>query len=138
MNERILKDALRKLVKDCEETDTYCTYDLLTPRSVIELKNRRGNTIYPDTMLEHKKYTNNIGLDKDYIYVVASDAHQAVYFWNVSKLTEKEYNFKWHKKGCPKTTDFSNNRYIKKYVGYLDWDDAYLVRSYNSLLTLLR
>ena len=133
MNEKKMKELIKSiqpLARDMDEADKFSCFDMETNRARIELKHRRGNRMFPDTMLEKQKFDKNIDQFREYHYVVASDAHQTVYFFNVTKLNDTKYDFNWHMKRCPATSDFGRREYVEKEVGGLKWDDAYHSLSY--------
>ena len=135
MNEAKMKElvaAIQPASMDTDAEDEYCTHDVETQRALIELKHRRGSKKYPDSMIERKKFDNTMAKceGKEFHYIVASDAHQCVFFFNVSKLHQQGVDFGWHSKRCPKTSDFGKRVYIEKEVGGLKWDDAYHVMTY--------
>ena len=134
MREMQLKNVVKKYyptVKDPKDTSQFCPYDLEAPKALLELKSRFIKKDYGDSQIEKQKYEKNLRIakeaGKDFYYVVWSDYHQAIYFWNVSKLTEENYDFGWMTKKCPATTDFQRREYVDKVVGGLKWGDAHRI-----------
>ena len=111
-------------LKDLKRTthDKFCAYDAENDSVVVEYKCRRK--FYKDsTQLEKKKYDANMQDKRSYLYIVY-DGKEAIHIWNCSWLSRDDYDFNWHTKLCPQTTDFSHNDYVEKLVGELKWKDA--------------
>ena len=127
MNEEQLHQLVTKNVpalKDLKRTthDKYCTYDAESENVVVEYKCRRK--FYKDsTQLEKKKYDANMEDGRGYLYIVY-DGVDKIQIWNLTWLTRDEYDFNWHTKLCPQTTDFKHNDYVEKEVGELKWEDS--------------
>ena len=129
MNEKQLIATLKKANDSLQVAeDNYSSFDCFTSKSILELKCRYGDRRYPDTMIELQKFEKNMEIakeqGKDFFYVVYSQPHQQIFFFNVSKLCDDEYDFKWESKRCPQTTSFSRREYVEKKVGYIQWDNA--------------
>ena len=130
MKELELKNRLKKIVDNAKDSyGQYCSFDMYTKESHLELKCRYGSRVYPDTMIERGKYDKNIALSKehqkDFIYVVYSEPHSSIFFFNISQLTSEGYDFKWKNKRCPQTSQFEKRGYVDKEVGGVEWDKAY-------------
>ena len=110
-------------LKRTAERDKFCSYDAENDHVVVEYKSRR-KFYEVSTQLEKPKYDKNMSDKRQYLYVVF-DGVDKVQLWNVSKLTEMGYDFKWGEKLCPATTDFGRNELIPKTVGELKWVDAH-------------
>jgi hypothetical protein len=105
--------------------DQFCDYDAYDDDYLVEVKVRRK--WYPDTLIEHDKMERNIkrcqGLSKEFLYIVATN--EDIYVFNVSKLLEKDYKFRWDWKEMPKNTDFGGSEdKIVKFVGFIDVSEA--------------
>ena len=96
-----------------EATDQFSTFDFESEQYLIEVKSRRKR--YDPWLIEKHKVDSNVlavgDTDKEVLYV-----------------TVEEYDFKWTQKNMPKTTDFSNNRWVKKDVGYVSESDATIIK----------
>ena len=132
MRELQLKNVVKKYyptVTEPTDTSRFCPYDLEAPKALLELKSRFIKRDYGDSQIERQKYERNLRIaekaGKDFYYVVWSEYHQAIYFWNVTKLTNEGYDFGWMTKRCPATTDFNRREYVDKEVGGLKWGDAH-------------
>lgn len=105
--------------------DEYCTYDAQDSSYVVEVKVRKK--WYPDCLIQYDKYdANNREAErsgKESLYIVATSTD--IYVFNITKLRNKEYKFRWDWKELPKNTDFggSDNK-IVKFVGYIDTTEA--------------
>ena len=128
MNEEQLHNLLTKQVSklsDLKRTtyDPYCSYDATNEKVVVEYKCRR-KYYEGSTQLEKPKFEKNLEVDdKQYLYCVY-DGVDTVHIWNISWLVRDGYDFNWHIKMCPATTDFERNTMIEKTVGELRWDDS--------------
>jgi hypothetical protein len=89
-----------------EATDQFSTFDFESEQYLIEVKSRR------------KRYD-------PWLYITEYEG--TAYVWNISRMLVEEYDFKWTQKNMPKTTDFSNNRWVKKDVGYVSESDATII-----------
>ncbi len=119
LNEKELFEFLKNNVRSLKnmmstDSDSGCVRDATTDRFLIELKSRRGDWKYPDSFIEKKKFNNNIGKGKDFLYVVYDQADNKVYIWNITVLLENGYNFKWGVRNCKNTTDFEDTEYVPK------------------------
>ena len=108
------------------DKDKYCRWDAESDKYLAELKCRR--THYEDQIIEYdkfmevKKEADKQG--KEFLYCVSSP--EGVYIFNINKLCEEDYNFKWEDRGLPATTDFTNTNHKTKRVGYIDCSCASL------------
>lgn len=104
--------------------DKFSTFDFWNEHYLVEVKSRRKK--YDPWLIEKHKVDSNMslasGTDQQVLYVTE---HQGIaYVWNISKMVDANYDFKWTQKNMPQTTDFSNNRWVKKHVGYVSESDA--------------
>ena len=80
-------------------------------------------------MIEKDKYDALMDIaeksERTALYAVYSDG--TIYFFNLSRLTKEGVDFGWHVRKCKKTTDFSNNNYVDKEVGLIQWHYARIV-----------
>ncbi len=99
--------------------DEFCTFDGHSDEYVIEFKCRR--THYDTQLIEHKKYTANLDQadesGKEFLYIISTP--EGEYVFNISKLKEEGYDFKWEDRRMPSKTDFGGKQYINKRVGYI-------------------
>ena len=65
------------------------------------------------------------------IYAVSDGDN--IYLFNINRLVSEGYDFQWGTLGCPTTSHFGDRRYIKKEVGYIDFDKADVVLEYKVL-----
>lgn len=59
---------------------------------------------------------------KDFIFL--TEVNKTVYLYNISKLTRKDYDFKWTTKLLPNSTEFTKQGKSEKPIGYLAAKDA--------------
>jgi len=111
-----VRNYLKEMVPDIEDTDEMCHYDMETPKSIIEIKVRKK--FYDKWLIEEKKYNNLIknaeDRKKNCIYVVAYK--NKLYWCDLLKLNLIELDK--IKMPCPKSTDFENKEIIDK-VNYI-------------------
>lgn len=92
--------------------------------NVYEFKFR--NTYYNSTLIEFDKFAYNIMYanikNKRFLYVVRMKDN--IYIFNVSDLYKADFDFNFHYRKMPIHTEFSNNKYINKYVGYINIEKA--------------
>ena len=118
-------------LKDANKTNKYSRYDWFINDNfqdlVIEYKDRSKALFYPaGTMIEKKKLVDMwLGEKVTHYYCVTNAGH--LWFWDINKLREEKYDFRWHEQSCPTTSYFKNKDYISKTVGDIDWDKAYKV-----------
>ena len=98
--------------------DEYSKVDCSNKTYTLELKYRNmPSTLYGDCFLEKMKYDGVIEkaklLNKTAGYIAAF-SDDTYYAWNLTKLTEEGYDFKWQKIFMKRTTHFENNEQIEK------------------------
>lgn len=115
--------------KDLKRTGKTCTVDCINDDYIVELKAR--STSYGDHLIEMKKmkelgrWSLNPINPRTAIYAVY-DPDGYIYLYNISKLYEDKYDFRWEDKTwLPSTSHFSNNSKTTKKVGYINKEDAY-------------
>jgi hypothetical protein len=117
-----------KMGLPAEASDQFSTFDFENEHYLIEVKSRRKR--YDPWLIERHKVDANIlaanGTDQDVLYI--TECEGTAYVWNISKMLVDEYDFKWTQKNMPQTTDFSNNRWVKKDVGYVSESDATVIK----------
>jgi hypothetical protein len=98
--------------------DEYSKVDCSNKTYTLELKYRNmPSTLYGDCFLEKMKYDGVMEkaklLNKTAGYIAAF-SDDTYYAWNLTKLTEEGYDFKWQKIFMKRTTHFENNEQIEK------------------------
>ena len=103
-----------------EDQYEYNRFDAENKSYIAEIKDR--HKYYPKTMIEFDKYSYNTQyaklVDKDFIYIVRVDG--AIYIFNITDLNYQNYDYKWSWVTMSKQTEFSDNRKMKKLVGFID------------------
>ena len=109
-DESDVREYLKFIIDDLEDTDEMCHYDMESIRSIIEIKVRKS--YYDKWMIEKYKYDKLMKLcgDKDCYYVVAYD--HKLYWYDLKDIDISELELAVM--DCPKTTDFKNNKIVKK------------------------
>jgi len=119
-NEDELFDSLkRNLINDLVKKDQFSRTDCesIKYNCTIELKCRR--THYNELIIEKEKYDaikNSPTKNKRYI----NSTPEGVFSFNIDKINEPE----WFDKSLPHTTDFKDNKWILKRVGFLPINEA--------------
>jgi hypothetical protein len=93
----------------------------------MEVKSRC--TRYTSWVIEKMKADANLlnafNLNKMFLYI--TEYNGRAYIWNVTKLAQDNYDFKWETRKMPATTEFDNNDFVDKEVGYLYDKDATVI-----------
>lgn len=101
------------------EQNQYSRFDAKNKNYIMEIKCRK--THYEDQLIEFDKFSYNLLYAKfnkiDFLYLVNSEKQLNVF--NISKMYKNNYNFRWHWREMPKTTEFDNKYNLLKYVGYV-------------------
>ena len=129
-NERIILNLLKiktKTLNDISSTnyDQYKSWDAESKTAIVEIKNR--NKYFKTTQIEKMKYDALMAEAKKTgktAYYVVRSPQVGVAIFDLSKLSEEDFDFNWRDYKCPKTTDFSNNQYINKKCGEIQWAKA--------------
>jgi hypothetical protein len=103
----------------------YSYFDAYDDDYIAEIKVRKHH--YDDCMIEYDKYAKNVSYAKlnnvYFVYVVATKSY--IYIFNISKMNDSNYNFKWSDRTMPKNTHFgSYDNKITKKVGYVNVNDS--------------
>jgi hypothetical protein len=95
--------------------------------NIYEFKFR--NKDYSTFVIEFRKWSNNSMFadinKKRFIYVVVAGTN--TYVFDISKMNEENHNYSWQWNNMKKTTEFSKNNYVQKYVGYIPKDKAVMI-----------
>ena len=98
----------------------YNRFDAENSNMIVEIKDR--NSFYNDTMIEFEKFSYNLLysqlVNKMFIYAVRMDGY--IYLFNINRLYNVGYDFKWEWKLIEATTHFERRDLVKKFVGYID------------------
>jgi hypothetical protein len=126
--ERAVARGLEKLYPELgtlqEPEDQFSPFDFECDRYIIEVKCR--SQAWDPWFIEAIKYSSNMeiakNLKKDFIFL--TEVNKTVYLYNISKLTRKDYDFKWTTKLLPNSTEFTKQGKSEKPIGYLSAKDA--------------
>jgi len=108
--------------------DQFSVYDAEENRYIAEIKVR--NRFYSNCLIERPKWKKNLRKantkGKDFLYVVV--VKPDIYVFNITKLYNKKYDFKWDVREMPKNTDFgeSENK-IDKAIGMVNIQEAKVI-----------
>lgn len=97
-------------------------------KMIAEMKDRKKH--YDSCLIERKKFDANKKYCEEngyrFIYVVSMpyEGRKRTYIFEPFKLEKNDYDFKWDKLKCPKTTEFRSKRRVNKQVGFMDIKDA--------------
>ena len=127
MTEQEIHNIIKKSIDGLQDlkrhSDRLSSYDAYNDKVIVEYKCRR-KYFHTSTQIEKQKFDKNTSKDLPFLYIVF-DSRDTIHVWNVSKLKEQDYNFKWQTKRCPQTTDFDQKQYVDKVVGELEWSSAH-------------
>jgi hypothetical protein len=126
---QIAKDILRLYPQlgDLQESFEFDHHDFECDHYLMEIKSRC--TRYTSWVIEKMKADANLlnafNLNKMFLYI--TEYNGRAYIWNVTKLAQDNYDFKWETRKMPATTEFDNNDFVDKEVGYLYDKDATVI-----------
>jgi|TARA_E500000305_G_C3838086_1_gene150469 hypothetical protein len=105
----------------------YHRFDAYNDNYIIEIKYRYKR--YPEYIIEFDKYAYNKlyaeMYNKKFLYVVGVPEDENldvfdVYIYNITHLDKSGYKYKWEERAMPYQTEFEDNNYMDKLVGYLE------------------
>ena len=113
-----LKEQLKRDIYPT--TKPYIWFDAYDDKkNIYEFKYR--HTDYETFVIEFRKWSNNYVFahinNLKFIYVVVTG--KTTYLFDISKLNKEKHNYSWQWNSMKNTTEFKNNNYIDKYVGYI-------------------
>jgi hypothetical protein len=122
-----MKEKERKIAKSLAELypvlgemiepeNQYSPYDFECKLYIIEVKAREFD----------KNLVLSRDMNKDFLYL--TEYGGIGYIYNVNKLVENNYEFKWQMKRLPETTEFNRCNWVEKEVGFLDKNSARKVK----------
>ena len=128
VKERAVARGLEKLYPQLgtleEPEDQFSPFDFECDKYIIEVKCR--SQAWDPWFIEAIKYNSNMEIaknrKKDFIFL--TEVNKTVYLYNISKLTRKDYDFKWTTKLLPNSTEFTKQGKSEKPIGYLAAKDA--------------
>lgn len=102
-------------LRKCE--DTYSSYDCYSKRYRVDIELKCRRTHYDDLIIEKIKYNALMYRAKvsggQPLYI--NSTPQGVYAFNLNDI-----DIEWSDRSLPKQTDFKDNNFINKRVGYLN------------------
>lgn len=105
----------------------YNRFDALNEKTIFEIKCR--DSYYNYTMIEFDKFSYNYVYSKvnnlNFIYAVEMEGK--IYLFDILKLVRAKYDFNWQWKELSKTTEFTNNDKVKKYIGFINVNESIYV-----------
>ena len=107
-----------------EYTRKMSGFDAYNEHCIIEIKYR--HKFYDEALIEFGKYSFNTGFAElnnvNSLYVCRMGGY--LYRWDLLYLKSINYNFQWHWRFMPQTTEFGNTEMVEKYVGYINVQDG--------------
>jgi len=123
---QIAKDILRLYPQlgDLQESFEFDHHDFECNQYLMEIKSR--DTRYDSWIIEKMKADANLlyafSMNKMFLYI--TEYKGTAYVWNITKMADNHYDFNWETRKMPATTEFKNNNFVDKEVGYLYEKDA--------------
>ena len=109
---------------DLQESFEFDHHDFECNQYLMEIKSR--DTKYDPWIIEKMKADANLlyafSLAKMFLYI--TEYNGTAYVWNITKMADNNYDFNWETRKMPATTEFENNKFVDKEVGYLYEKDA--------------
>lgn len=107
----------KNFISDLKESEKATSrYDCFSNRYNLDIELKCRRTHYPDLIIEKKKYDSLMLRSKEYgtIPVYVNSTPNGVWAFYLADI-----KIKWQNKLLPKQTDFSDNTFIEKKIGYL-------------------
>ena len=102
----------------------YARFDCYRDGEIMEVKERFEP--YDPVMIEFDKYAFNSIYAKihgyKFLYLVFNKPW--FHLFDMSRLDESGYNYKWEWKLMPRATDFGSSVNVNKFIGYIDLSEA--------------
>ena len=117
LTEEILFKFLKRMITDLERTSQYSYRDAYSKRFNLTLELKCRRTHYQDILIEKIKW-NKLIKHKNIRYV--NSTPKGIFSFDLRELQEPI----WYDHKMPLHTDFENNDFVLKKVGYLPIEDA--------------
>jgi|TARA_R100000479_G_scaffold15211_1_gene5880 hypothetical protein len=126
---QIAKDILRLYPQlgDLQESFEFDHHDFECDQYLMEIKSR--DTRYKSWIIEKMKADANLlyAFSQAKMFLYITEYKGTAYVWNITKMADNHYDFNWETRKMPATTEFDNNKFVDKEVGYLYEKDATVV-----------
>lgn len=123
---QIAQDILRLYPQlgDLQESFEFDHHDFECDQYLMEIKSR--DTKYDSWIIEKMKADANLlyAFSQAKMFLYITEYKGTAYVWNISKMADNHYDFNWETRKMPATTEFENNKFVDKEVGYLYEKDA--------------
>ena len=123
---QIAQDILRLYPQlgDLQESFEFDHHDFECDQYLMEIKSR--DTKYDSWIIEKMKADANLlyAFSQAKMFLYITEYKGTAYVWNISKMADNHYDFNWETRKMPATTEFKNNKFVDKEVGYLYEKDA--------------
>lgn len=121
MNEAELFEIIKKYIPDLVATDKYNPKDAYSKHYNLSIELKCRNLHYNKLLIEKIKY-NSLIKNKNVRYICSTPL--AIYSFDLHKIEEPN----WTILNLPATSEFDNRNNIEKLIGYLDIDDAKIIK----------
>ena len=130
-----MKERERQIIKLANSMDIFDSnleeysrvmspFDAYNESCIVEIKHR--NEYWQEPVIEFSKYTFNKEFAKmnklNFLYL--NKLGKYLVLFDILYLESIDYDFKWHWKEMPATTEFNKKKMVEKYVGYINVKDA--------------
>jgi hypothetical protein len=126
---QIAKDILRLYPQlgNLQESFEFDHHDFECDQYLMEIKSR--DTKYKSWIIEKMKVDANLlyAFSQAKMFLYITEYKGTAYVWNITKMADNHYDFNWETRKMPATTEFDNNKFVDKEVGYLYEKDATVV-----------
>ena len=123
---QIAQDILRLYPQlgDLQESFEFDHHDFECDQYLMEIKSR--DTKYDSWIIEKMKADANLlyAFSQAKMFLYITEYKGTAYVWNITKMADNHYDFNWETRKMPATTEFENNKFVDKEVGYLYEKDA--------------
>ena len=123
---QIAQDILRLYPQlgDLQESFEFDHHDFECDQYLMEIKSR--DTRYNSWIIEKMKADANLlyAFSQAKMFLYITEYKGTAYVWNITKMADNHYDFNWETRKMPATTEFENNKFVDKEVGYLYEKDA--------------
>ena len=112
MKEQEIADSLMRVYPSMDKLtkaeDRYSTFDYSNDKYLLEFKSRESK--FDPWIIEQLKLDANqaIALDECKSFIFVIECKRIIYVWNISKMVDNQFDFRFHRKQLPNYTDLDD------------------------------